>query len=151
MMTTDPNEIRFPPELQSVSYWIRQLQIGAYKNFESTTAGYGSAPRYYGLLKFIEHNPGLPQSRLAECVMLDRSSLVPILDTLENEGVIERTRNPADKRLRCAHLTDRGADLVGALDQLARQHEARLTQSLDPDERTQLLALLQRVAKDLDF
>ncbi len=56
-----------------VSHQIRLIQIAAYKSFETQAKGFGSAPRYFGLLRIIESNPGLNQSRLAEAVCLDRS------------------------------------------------------------------------------
>lgn len=148
--TNDSQEVRTPDALSGiVSYWIRLIQIGAYKHFESSTRGFGSSPRYYGLLKIIEHNPGLPQSRLAEAINLDRSSLVPILDTLEKEGTIERKRADNDKRLRCTFITKKGNKTISELDKLVAVHEAQMISELSDQEKETLLSLLSKVAKGL--
>src|SRR4051812_11149519 len=73
-----------------VGYHLRVAQVAAYREFESRLTGLGMAPRFLGLLMLIEANPGAPQSRLAEAIHLDRSSLVPILDKLEADGLVER-------------------------------------------------------------
>ena len=81
------DDVAEPDDLmRRVSYRIRLLQIAAYKSFEKKVQGFGTAPRYYGLLKIVQANPGIAQTRLAEAIFLDRSSLVPILVALTREG-----------------------------------------------------------------
>lgn len=139
-----------PPSLKSsVSYRIRLLQIAAYKTFEAQVTGFGSAPRYFGLLKIIEANPGIPQSRLAEAVFLDRSSLVPLLDALTREGWVERKKSPADKRVRRVFLTEAGATRLAELEQEVVRHEAAMTEGLSQKDTSNLLTLLHRVDENL--
>lgn len=143
----DPTPLE-PEDLAAmVSYQVRLLQIAAYKTFESKTKGYGSAPRYFGLLRIIQSNPGLHQSRLAEAVCLDRSSLVPILETLTAEGLIERRPSETDKRVRCVYMTGAGAALLADLARKVDQHEAELVAPLTEAERETLSHLLRRVAE----
>ena len=132
-----------------VSYRIRLLQIAAYKSFEQTATGHGSAPRYYGMLKLVAANPGVTQTRLAEAIFLDRSSLVPILDTLTREGWIERRKAAQDKRVRRIYLTPGGAAKLTGLEVEIEAHEAMMTAGLSGGEKTQLLALLRRIDTNL--
>jgi len=135
-----------------VTYRLRLLQIAFYKAFEQQVTGHGSAPRYYGLLKLVQANPGIPQTRLAEAIFLDRSSLVPILDTLTREGWVTRRKTPQDKRVRRVFLTEAGAARLRALDVEVRAHEAVVTRGLSETEKTQLLSLLSRLGTNLgDF
>lgn len=133
----------------SVSYRIRLLQIAAYKNFEAKVQGFGTAPRYFGMLKIIEANPGIPQSRLAEAIFLDRSSLVPILVSLTKEGWVERRQDARDKRVRLVHLTESGAERLGELQREVDAHESAMADGLSAGERDQLLKLLGRVDDNL--
>jgi DNA-binding MarR family transcriptional regulator len=133
----------------SVTYRIRLLQIAAYKAFEQRATGHGSAPRYFGLLKLVEANPGITQARLAEAIFLDRSSLVPILDTLTREGWIERRKAPEDKRVRRVHLTDEGTRRLPALEVEVNAHETVVTDGLSQAEKDQLLTLLIRLDGNL--
>ncbi|MBY6048746.1 MarR family winged helix-turn-helix transcriptional regulator [Vannielia litorea] len=139
------------PELlsRSVSYRIRLLQIASYKIFEQRVEGFGSAPRYFGMLKLIEANPGIPQTRLAEAIFLDRSSLVPILEGLTREGWVERKSTPQDKRVRRVFLTETGRERLGQLEQLVAEHEAAITEGLSDAEREQLISSLERVGENL--
>lgn len=141
-------KVQFEPEALAnmLSYQVRLIQIAAYKNFESRTKGFGTAPRYIGLLRIIESNPGTNQSQLAKAVCLDRSSLVPILDTLTKEGLLERRPSKKDKRLRCVFLTPQGADLLSKIQSRVEEHEKYLVEPLSQAEQETLLRLLRRVS-----
>lgn len=132
-----------------VGYRIRLAQIAAFKDFEETAKRFDSAPRYFGLLMLIAHNPGLPQSRLAEAIHLVRSSLVPILDRLEAEGLVERRSSPIDRRSKAVWLTLKGRKLIERLKPLVVEHEDRLTRGFTTAERRQLVELLRRVDQNL--
>lgn len=133
----------------SVSYRIRLLQIASYKAFEQKMKGFGSAPRYFGMLKLIEANPGIPQTRLAEAIFLDRSSLVPILDALTREGWVERRGTPKDKRVRRVFLTPEGTGRLAVLEGQVNAHEAMVTAGLSVEDKARLLALLAQVDANL--
>lgn len=132
-----------------VSYRIRLVQIAAYKTFEARVSGHGTAPRYFGMLKLIEANPGIPQARLAEAIFLDRSSLVPILDTLTREGWLERRAAQQDKRIRRVFLTPEGKTRLAALERDVQDHEARMTAGLDEASLATLRSLLERLDANL--
>jgi DNA-binding MarR family transcriptional regulator len=132
-----------------VGYHLRVAQVAAYREFEARLTGLGMAPRYFGLLMLLEANPGAPQSRLAEAIHLDRSSLVPILDKLEQEGLLERRASKGDRRLKSVWLTRNGEKLLSKLKPLALEHETRLVAGFTAKERKQLLELLNRVRDNL--
>jgi DNA-binding MarR family transcriptional regulator len=132
-----------------VGYHLRVAQVAAYREFESRLTGLGMAPRFLGLLMLIEANAGAPQSRLAEAIHLDRSSLVPILDKLEADGLVERRASTVDRRLKSVWLTRAGEKLLGKLKPLAEAHEARLVAGFTSREREQLIELLARVRGNL--
>jgi len=144
------DKVSLPETLtEMVSYRIRLLQIAAYKSFERVVTGFGTAPRYYGMLKIVEANPGIPQIRLAEAIFLDRSSLVPILSALTREGWIERKPARGDRRVRRVFLTLQGSALLEQLDTMVAKHETMMTQGLDDADRTRLLELLTRIDANL--
>ncbi|TNF17587.1 MAG: MarR family transcriptional regulator [Rhodobacteraceae bacterium] len=144
------DDVALPDLLRGrVSYRIRLLQIAAYKSFEKVVTGFGTAPRYFGMLKIIEANPGIPQTRLAEAIYLDRSSLVPILTALTREGWIERRPARGDRRVRRVFLTPQGAERLVQLDAQVAEHEAMMTRGLSEPERETLLGLLDRVNENL--
>ncbi len=132
-----------------VSYYVRLVQIAAFKNFEEVTRSFGVAPRYFGLLSLIESNPGTPQGKLAEAIHLLRSSAVPILDRLEADGLIERRSSTVDRRSKSVWLTPQGKKVINSLKVLVREHEERLMVGFSRQEKQQLLKLLKRVDLNL--
>ncbi|MDO5529616.1 MAG: MarR family transcriptional regulator [Paracoccus sp. (in: a-proteobacteria)] len=134
---------------EMVSFRIRLIQIAAYRRFEAVLRGYGTAPRYFGLLKIVEANPGISQSRLAEAVMLERASLVPILDVMEREGVVRRDPSPSDRRLRCVSLTEAGAGLLAQMAPEVARHEAAMTAGIGAGDMARLIAMLDLIEANL--
>lgn len=69
--------------------------------------------RYYYPLYLIGKNSGkICQQQLADTLLMDKVGLVRILDALTEEGFIERTVNPADRRQHLLHVTKRGAQWI---------------------------------------
>jgi DNA-binding MarR family transcriptional regulator len=142
-------DIKFGNLSGSIGFYIRLLQIAAFKDFEEHTKSFGVAPRYFGLLTLIEANPGLPQGRFGACVHLARSSLVPILDKLEAGGLVERRPSPQDRRVKAIWLSARGKQIMSRLAPLVVEHEERLTNGFSSAESATLLGLLQRAERNL--
>ena len=137
------------PIADTIGYRLRVAQLAAYRRFEGTLARYGAAPRYLGLLGLIAHQPGQPQSRLAEAITLKRSSLVAIIDRLGAEGLVERRPSPSDRRVNSVWLTERGKHVLRELMTRAEQEEVRLAAGLTEQERADLLRLLGRIVQNL--
>jgi DNA-binding MarR family transcriptional regulator len=137
------------PQEHSIGYKLRLAQIMAYQAFEAQVSGYGSAPRYLGLLCVIQANPGQSQSRLAEAIALKRSSLVPILDRLEREGLVERKATENDRRSNTVWLTEQGDAVVASLLREAARHEETLCQDLSPEQRESLISSLDIIIRRL--
>ncbi len=134
---------------RSIAYKLRLAQIVAWRAFEGRVSGYGTAPRYLGLITLIGANPGQPQSRLAEAVALQRSSLVAILDRLEAEGIVERRGDEKDRRLKTVWLTPSGQKQLEELSVIAARHEEQLGRGLDAEERERIIAALDRLIENL--
>lgn len=133
----------------SVNYRIRMAQILAFRLFEKRMPGYGGAARYLGLLSIIRTNPGQPQHRLAEAVGLQRSSLVPILDRMEDNGIIERRDAEGDRRSKAVWLTAKGDEVVAELSAPALEMETKTLAGLNRDQVDCLIQGLDRVIENL--
>ena len=107
----------------------------------------GLAPRAWGVLSTLVESGPLSQIELATALSIDRTAMVYLLDELEEQDLVERVRNPADRRAFLIHLTPRGRRLQKkAAAELAGQAE-RLLDPLAPAERRQLVDLLARVTE----
>ena len=105
----------------------------------------GLSARGWGVLSTLAESGPLTQIELATALAIDRTAMVYLLDELEHSGLLERVRNPDDRRSFLIHLTGDGQRtqrnaakaLAGAADTLLRP--------LDPEERGLLRALLTRI------
>jgi DNA-binding MarR family transcriptional regulator len=130
------------------AFLLAQLGAHATGLFAERIATLDLAPAQAGLLRIVAIDPGLSQQVIAERLGTPPSRLVPLIDGLEKRGVVERRRNPADRRNHALYLTAEGGRLMGRLGQVAAAHEDAICGPLDPDERTQLGTLLRRLAAD---
>jgi DNA-binding MarR family transcriptional regulator len=73
--------------------------------------GIGVNGLQYGLMHMLKRQP-YTLSELSKKFLLDPSTLVPVVDTLERKGLVQRTRDPNDRRRVPLSLTEEGEKLV---------------------------------------
>ena len=135
-----------PPQ-GGAAFLLAQLGAHAAGVFAERIAGLELSPAEAGLLRMLAVAPGRSQRELAEDLGMPPSRFVPFADQLEERGVIERRKNPADRRVYALHLTDRGGELLARLRDVALDHDGQLLAALSPDEREELRRMLGRVAR----
>jgi DNA-binding MarR family transcriptional regulator len=126
-----------------LGYRLRVAQQAVFRDFARAIPE--ASPGRVGILLLVDANPGVTQSRLAQAVGIDRSTLVGVLHALQSHDLIERRRGE-DRRTNGLWLTRAGRTLVASLKQRIRVHERRVAAQLSATERAQLLALLEKLA-----
>lgn len=126
-----------------LGYRLRLAQQAVFRDFARSVSGL--SPGRAGILFLVEANPGVSQSRLADAVSLDRSTMVGVLHALERAGLVER-RQGADRRTNGLWLTRPGTALLGRVKRSIRVHERRVASRLTVAERKQLLTLLAKLS-----
>ncbi|RDI50589.1 MarR family winged helix-turn-helix transcriptional regulator [Nocardia mexicana] len=131
-----------------VGFLLAQLGTHAAASFAAGIEDLDLTPPQAGVLRLLATRPGRSQREIADELRMPPSRFVPFADELEERGLIERRRNPDDRRLHALHLTDAGRAKLGQLAGAARQNDDRLCRGLSSDERDQLFALLDRIAEE---
>jgi DNA-binding MarR family transcriptional regulator len=126
-----------------LGYRLRLAQQAVFRDYASSVGEV--SPGRVGILLLVESNPGVTQSRLARAVHLDRSTMVGVIDKLEERGLIERRRGE-DRRTNGLWLTRAGRALLARMKERIEQHERRFAARLTPAERGQLIALLEKLS-----
>jgi DNA-binding MarR family transcriptional regulator len=126
-----------------IGYRLRLAQQTVFRDFAAAVPGV--SPGRFGLLVLVDSNPGVTQSRLAEAMALDRSTMVGVIDALEARGLIERRRGE-DRRTNGMWLTRAGRSLLARTKRRIELHERRVAARLSGAERAQLVALLEKLA-----
>jgi DNA-binding MarR family transcriptional regulator len=130
-----------------LGYALRRTQSAVFDDFAATFAAAGEAatPGEFGLLVLVDRNTGLSQMTLARALGIDRSTLVPILDRLQQRGLLMRHRSPTDGRTHALALTPAGQKALARFSRLVRTHEKRIASRLSVAEIRTLIDLLAKV------
>jgi DNA-binding MarR family transcriptional regulator len=105
-------------------------------------------PPHVGLLRAIGLVPGRSQQAIADQFAMPPSRMVAFIDDLEHAGLVERRRDPRDRRAHNLFLTTAGEKAMAKIAEIGRGWEEELVKSLSSEERVQLRALLERLVAD---
>jgi DNA-binding MarR family transcriptional regulator len=129
-----------------IGYQLRRAQLAVFQNFARAMAAYDMTPGRFGVLEVIAANSGLSQSELGGVLGIDRSTVVAVIDRLEKDGLVRRTKAPNDRRSHALKLSEKGAVTLAVLEQRVAAHERDIAGALSVAERKTLLTLLARIA-----
>jgi DNA-binding MarR family transcriptional regulator len=129
------------------AFLLAQLGAVATARFAERMAELDLTPPQTGLIRAVAADPGQSQQALARRLGTPPSRLVSLVDGLDERGLVERRRNPDDRRLHALHLTEAGQTLLTRIGEVARDHDDAMCAPLDRGEREQLRALLIRLAE----
>jgi DNA-binding MarR family transcriptional regulator len=104
----------------------------------------GMDVRHFGILQFLACG-GLTQRQLIDLVGVDKSTLVRIIDQLEDQQLAQRTRDPHDRRAFQVTITERGRQRLAVANTAAAELGEHLFGWLNPRQRQQLHQTLQRI------
>jgi DNA-binding MarR family transcriptional regulator len=97
----------------------------------------------YIVLTALRDKPARTQAALAGAIGADKTRIIPILDELQERGLIEREPDPGDRRVRLLRLTPAGQRRHRAIRQAIRRGEAKLLDQLPAGDRRGFLRALR--------
>ena len=154
MTLTTPNEVaapkipRLPEELvASSSFLLKRLGFAVKERTMKAYEGTGLHPYHHAILLVLDEGSRETQGAIADTLGYDRGQLVGLLDELEERGLVERRRDPNDRRRHLVRLTGDGKRMLRRLRALAKQIEDDFLSPLSEKERANLHALLLRLAE----
>jgi DNA-binding MarR family transcriptional regulator len=98
-----------------------------------------------GVLVRLLELDGLTQAALARVQRVEPSSMCRMIDRLERDGLVRRSRDPDDRRATRVHLTAAGRAAGGRGRDGARALDDEIFGALSPNEREALADMLSRV------
>jgi DNA-binding MarR family transcriptional regulator len=111
-------------------------------------AGDELSPSMTAALATIERHGPLAPSRLAEFERIKRPTVTRVLHRLEEEGLVERSEDPTDRRSAVVCVTKEGAALLKKLRSRKNAYLARRLRGL-PDEDIQALERAAEILESL--
>jgi DNA-binding MarR family transcriptional regulator len=154
MNVTSPQKVtvgatgQLPQELLDSSlFLLKRLGMAAKELAHNAYEEAGFSPYHHAVLALLDEGSRETQGAIADSLGYDRGMLVGILDELEEKSLIERKRDPNDRRRHVVRLTADGKRALGKLRTISRRIDDEFFAPLDEDERRQMYELMQRLAE----
>jgi DNA-binding MarR family transcriptional regulator len=115
-------------------------------HFAETLKPVGLRPPHFGVMNMIDAKPGSTQQELVDRSMIDPSSMVAVIDELEELGLAERRRHETDRRTHAVYLTAKGRKTLERTRKLAIGMAEELFAPLSAEEQETLRLLLRKLS-----
>ncbi|MEE1759748.1 MarR family winged helix-turn-helix transcriptional regulator [Streptomyces sp. SP18BB07] len=125
-----------------VSFTLARMGRVAETELRQALAEKGLKLSHAHVLGLLAERERVSQQALLEELRVDPSVLVTVLNGLEENGLVTRRRDPADRRRHVVEISDLGTELVTQADSAVRAAEAKLFADLDEQDVTVLRRLL---------
>ena len=117
--------------------------------YDRGVAALGVTTAQWRVLLRLAREPGLKQVELAERMDVEPITACRIVDRLEESGLVERLRDPEDRRAWRLELTGKAEPLVKRLGAIAEEMSAEAFAGLSPDEIENMRTALARVRENV--
>ena len=140
---------RLPAELTSSAlFLLKRLGMSAKERSFTAYEALGLHPYHHAILAVLDEGTRETQGSIADSLGYDRGQLVGLLDELEAAGLIERRRDPSDRRRHVVEMTAAGRKTLAKLRALSKSLEEDFFAPLDARERKVLHTLLLELAEE---
>jgi DNA-binding MarR family transcriptional regulator len=138
----DAEPVRVGPLTFQASTWYLLAMAGSQARhlWASVLAQLHVSPSQFKVLQALSESGPLGQHQLADLIAVDPRNAVPLLDGLEERGLLAREVDPADRRRRVLTITNDGQRLAAELASIGAEIE---TDFLSPLTRPEQVALRQ--------
>jgi DNA-binding MarR family transcriptional regulator len=152
-MSSDPRregqELSLPPVLtQSLSVQLNRAAQKSRDLFNRSLQPLNLTSKGFAVLSVLQEGIMCSQMDLGKCLGIDRTTMVSVIDELEQHHFVERTRHPTDRRQHVIILTPRGKEVYQRAQQAAERFEEAYLAPLTAQQRQQLIMLLQLLVDD---
>ena len=153
-MNTQTTEVPFraaPPRLakellKSSGFLLAKLGMGFKAKAVARLEEAGFDPYHYSVLAILGEGARETQAMIADTLALDPSRLVALLDSLEERELVERQRDPDDRRRHVVTITDAGKQELSRLRTIVKGVEDEFFAPLNAESRKAFHETLQQLA-----
>jgi DNA-binding MarR family transcriptional regulator len=133
-----------PPIAEFAGQLFFRLWRASHTRAAATLATLDLTPALFGLLNVIGAREGAIQQELGTAMGIDPSTMVSLIDQLEDAGLAKRRPSPTDRRAREVVITPKGRRLLERARKLLYGVEDEVLGGLSSSERDQLTTLMRR-------
>jgi DNA-binding MarR family transcriptional regulator len=133
-----------------LGYLLKHAHLRFFELSTAALAPLGVNGREVAVLRAVDDSLPLAQSEIARRMGVDRTTMVALIDELQDKGLVRRRQDPDDRRRNVVELTGAGRDTLRRATGAAEQAERAFLGPLSEDEARQfrkaLRALLAEAA-----
>ena len=135
--------------IDMIPWEIAETAHAVRRAFDRRAAPLGVTRAQWRVLAWLDRDPGLRQVELADHLDVEPITLCRIIDRLQESGLVERRRDPEDRRAWRLHLTDKAGPLVDELRALAAVMAGEAFAGLSTETIDNVRAALAQVRDNL--
>ena len=128
------------------SHELRRTSVGVAAALADMLAPLDLRASEASMLIVIGDNPGCTQSDIGRSMRAQAANLVPIIQRLESEGLLERT--PGEGRTIQLQLSKSGAKKFAQVRDVFARFETKLTRGMSKAQQTQAVSALRLLLKN---
>ncbi len=117
-----------------LGYLIARTHKVLKKRLATFLSRYDLTVRQHGVLKVLLEEDGLPARELVVRLFSDSSTIMDIIDRLEEKGLVRRETDPQDRRVNHIFLTDEAKILLPEIRNQTDRFEQAIYRLLSPEE-----------------
>lgn len=130
---------------QSLGYWSSLIARSMEAEFNKRLSSYEVTRLRWAVLGAITYDGMTTPSELADFLRIDRAAITRLLDKLDDQGLVARTRRDSDRRSVTLHVTPKGKALSAELLQLSNSVNELFASGLSPKEAEQYIATIRKM------
>lgn len=136
------------PERRRLPVLMRRAWYGLNQAFRRRVAHLKITPDQFTVLRtLVEAEPeAMSQREIAEAISSDANTMASLLERMEGNGLIERTRHESDRRAHRIRLLAEGRKAYKTARSIALELQSSVLETLPENERERFLEHLNRVA-----
>ena len=135
--------------METLPFEIGETAHALRRAFDRRASSLGVTRAQWKVLFRLTRTPGLRQVELADMLEIEPITLCRIIDRLEENGLVERMRDPADRRAWRLQLTAKAQPLVVKLKAVAADLAADAFAGLGPGDIDMVKRALARVRENV--
>ena len=133
---------------KSIGFKINQTANKLNNKYNQLLQEYDIAPEQRATLEIIKYEADVNQTKIANILGKDKTTISRTLNTLEKKGFI--TKSQKDKRTNLIEITLKGENILNNSSTKVNSFRKNLISKLNDDEVTNLILLLEKVALSVE-
>jgi MarR family transcriptional regulator, lower aerobic nicotinate degradation pathway regulator len=140
----------FHKELKKyLGYCFYKTALALRSSVDQRYARFGLVAPQYGMLIILNDAGPLTQNQLGQSMVIDKATMVRMIDVLQAKSYVTRTQSKTDRRANYLEITKAGRAVLQKLDLERRIAEDEFLKPLTSAERTQLTAIIDKLVNSI--